>query len=272
MIPDLRGRVAVVTGAAGGIGLALCKRFAAEGMSVVMADVHPARLDGAAATLAAETGADVLAVPTDVSSWAAVEVLAAASVERFGAVHLLCNNAGVTLPGVTWEYSLEEWEWVIGVNLRGVVHGIKAFVPPMLAHREPAHVVNTASLGGLMAFPGLAMYTATKYGVVGLSETLAHDLADRPASIGVSVLCPGPTETDLRSHSRALHPESHDDVDANDYEGVVRIPPADVADQVVEAIRTGRFWILTHPEYDATIEERTRKMLETSAVMPPSIL
>ena len=116
------------------------------------------------------------------------------------------------------------------------------------------------------------MYTATKYAVVGLSETLAQDLADRAASIGVSVLCPGPTETDFRSHSRALHPEGHEDVDANEYEGVERIPPADVAGQVVEAIRSGRFWILTHPEYDATIEERTRKMLESSAVVTPSIL
>ena len=272
MIPDLRGRVAVVTGAASGIGLALCERFAAEGMRVVMADVHPERLDAAAAALAAETGAEVLGVPTDISSWAAVEALAAASGERFGAVHVLCNNAGVTLPGVTWEYSLEEWEWVIGVNLSGVVHGIRAFVPPMLAHREPAHVVNTASIGGLMAFPGIAVYTATKYAVIGLSETLAHDLAGRAASIGVSVLCPGPTETDLRSHSRALHPEGEDDLDANEYEGVERIPPADVAGQVVEAIRSGRFWILTHPEYDATIEKRTRKMLETSAVVTPSIL
>ena len=272
MIPDLRGRVAVVTGAASGIGLALCERFAAEGMRIVMADVDPARLDRAAATLAAETGAEVLAVPTDVSSWAAVEALAAASAERFDAVHLLCNNAGVTLPGVTWEYSLEEWEWVIGVNLRGVVHGVRAFVPPMLTHGESAHVVNTASIGGLMAFPGLAMYTATKYGVVGLSETLAQDLADRAASIGVSVLCPGPTETDFRSHSRALHPEGHEDVDANEYEGVERIPPADVAGQVVEAILNGRFWILTHPEYNATIEERTRKMLESSAIVTPPIL
>ena len=237
-----------------------------------MADVDPARLIGAASTLRAETGAEVLAVPTDISSWAAVEALATASAEQFGSVHLLCNNAGVTLPGVTWEYSREEWEWVIGVNLHGVVHGIRAFVPSMLAHGEPAHVVNTASIGGLMAFPGLAPYAATKYGVVGISETLAHDLAERAASVGVSVLCPGPTETNLRSHSRALHPEGDGDVRMNDYEGVERIPPAEVAGQVVEAICTGRFWVLTHPEYDAAIAERTRSMLATGAVVRPSIL
>ena len=175
--------------------------------------------------LAADTGAAVLAVPTDISSWPAVEALAMASAEQFGSVHVLCNNAGVTLPGVTWEYSREEWEWVIGVNLHGVVHGIRAFVPSMLAHGEPAHVVNTASIGGLMSFPGLAPYAATKYGVVGLSETLAQDLAERDASVGVSVLCPGPTETELRSHSRALHPEGDDDLVTNDYEGVVADSP-----------------------------------------------
>ena len=156
---------------------------------------------------------------------------------KFGSVHVLCNNAGVTLPGVTWEYSREEWEWVIGVNLHGVVHGIRAFVPSMLAHGEPAHVVNTASIGGLMSFPGLAPYAATKYAVVGISETLAQDLAGRDAPVGVSVLCPGPTETELRSHSRALYPDRDDDPVTNDYEGVVRIPPAEVANQVIEAIR-----------------------------------
>lgn len=261
-----------MTGAAGGIGLALCERFAAEGMGIGMADVDPARLEEAASRLAAESGAEVLAVATDVSSWDAVEALAAATTERFGAVHVLCNNAGVTRPRVTWECSLEEWEWVIGVNLRGVVHGIKAFLPQMLAQREPAHIVNTASIGGLVAFPGLAMYAATKYGVVGLSETLANDLALQDASVGVSVLCPGPTETDFRSHSRALHPEGDEDSGVNEYEGVRRIPPARVAAQVVDAIRTGRFWILTHPEYDTTIEQRTRAMLDDGTVVTPEIL
>ena len=261
-----------MTGAAGGIGLALCERFATEGMSVVMADVDPVRLGEASSKLADDTGAAVLAVPTDISSWPAVEALARASGEEFGSVHVLCNNAGVTLPGVTWEYSRDEWEWVIGVNLNGVVHGIRAFVPSMLAHGEPAHVVNTASIGGLMSFPGLAPYAATKYAVVGLSETLAQDLTGQDVSIGVSVLCPGPTETELRSHSRALHPERSDDLVTNDYEGVVRIHPAEVADQVVEAIRTDRFWVLTHPEYNAVIAERTKSMLETGAIVRPSIL
>ena len=241
-------------------------------MSVVMADVDPVRLGEASSKLASDTGAAVLAVPTDVSSWPSVEALATAAAEQFGSVHVLCNNAGVTLPGVTWEYSREEWEWVIGVNLRGVIHGIRAFVPTMLAHGERAHVVNTASIGGLMSFPGLAPYAATKYAVVGISETLVQDLARRGASIGVSVLCPGPTETDLRSHSRALHPEGDDGLATNDYEGVVRIPPAEVANQVIEAIRTDRFWVLTHPEYNDVIAERTRSMLGEGAIVRPSIL
>ena len=182
LIVELRGRVAVVTGAAGGIGLALCERFAAEGMSVVMADVDPVRLGEASSKLAARYRRSGTRRADRHLELAGRRGSGEGQRERFGSVHVLCNNAGVTLPGVTWEYSREEWEWVIGVNLLGVVHGIRAFVPSMLAHGEPAHVVNTASIGGLMSFPGLAPYAATKYGVVGLSETLAQDLAGRDAS------------------------------------------------------------------------------------------
>lgn len=268
---ELRGRVAVVTGAASGIGFALCEQFAVEEMRIVMADIDPERVQAAAEGLAAESGAHAIAVPTDASRWRDVEALANAAVERFGAVHVLCNNAGVTRPGLTWEFTLEEWEWVLGVNLRGVIHGIKAFVPGMIERGEPAHVVNTASIGGLLAFPGLTMYTASKFGVVGLSEGLAHDLRQQAAPVGVSVLCPGPTATDLRSHSRRLHPGGLDADDPDEYAGVVRIPASDVAAQVVEAIRSDRFWILTHPEYGATIEQRHRAMLETGEAVAPAM-
>ena len=147
-----------------------------------MADVDPAALDAAAARLAADTGADVLAVPTDVMNWDEVAALEARVVDRFGAVHVLCNNAGVQLPGVTWEFTRREWEWVLGVNLGGVVHGVRSFLRGMVEHGEPGHVVNTASVGGLVAFPDLAPYTAAKYGVVGLSECLEHDLRAQDAA------------------------------------------------------------------------------------------
>jgi NAD(P)-dependent dehydrogenase (short-subunit alcohol dehydrogenase family) len=257
----------VVTGAAGGIGLALARQLAAEGMNVVIADVDGDRL----AAAAEQVGGETLAVPTDVGSTESVEALARDAAERFGDVHLLCNNAGVTLPGVTWEFTQEEWNWVIRVNLLGVVHGLRAFVPAMIAHGEQAHVVNTASIGGLVAFPGLALYAATKYGVVGLSETLAGDLARVGARVGVSVLCPGPTETDFRSNSRSLHPQGAE-ADPSEYEGVVRVSPASVAEQVVAAIRDGRFWILTHPEYSDTVTRRTEAIVGGGGLVVPRIV
>jgi NAD(P)-dependent dehydrogenase (short-subunit alcohol dehydrogenase family) len=258
--------VAVVTGAAGGIGLALCEAFAAQGMRVVMADVDPGRLRSAADGI----DGDVEAVPTDASRWDDVERLAQRTVERFGAPHVLCNNAGVTLPGLTWEFTLEEWEWVLAVNVRGVVHGIKAFVPRMIERGGASHIVNTASIGGLLAFPGLAMYCASKYAVVGLSESLRHDLREQGHPIGVSVLCPGPTETDLRRHSRGLKPGAEDPDAADEYAGVSRIPPAQVATETVEAIRSDRFWILTHPAFGGAIERRTHGILETDEVVVPA--
>jgi NAD(P)-dependent dehydrogenase (short-subunit alcohol dehydrogenase family) len=269
---ELSSRVAVVTGAASGIGLALCERLAAEGMRVVMADVDPTRLQVAAERLAAETDAEVLAVPTDASRWDAVETLATRALERFGSVHVLCNNAGVTRPGAIWQATFEEWDWLLAVNLSGVFYGIKAFVPGMIDRGEPAHVVNTASIGGLLAYPGLGAYAASKYGVVGLSESLLHDLRALGAPVGVSVLCPGPVATDFRSHSRALHPEGPEPDVPGEYDDVVRIPTSDVAAQVVDAIRRGRFWILTHPAYRETIESRTRGIVETDEVVVPGFL
>src|SRR5262249_23295599 len=149
---------------------------------------------------------EVLAVPTDVTSWEEMDALQARVVERFGAVHLLCNNAGVQLPGPAWEVGRTGWEWVLGGNLGGGIPGVKAFLPDMCERGEPGHVVNTASVGGLVAFPGLAPYTAAKYGVVGLSECLEHDLRERGVPIGVSVLCPGPTLSSLRENSTLLRP------------------------------------------------------------------
>ena len=265
---ELAGKVAVVTGAASGIGFALCEAFAAEGMRVAMADVEPAALEEAAGRL----DADVLAVPTDVTSWDEVDALEAQVVERFGAAHVLCNNAGVQLPGATWEFTRAEWEWVLGVNLGGVVHGLRSFLPGMVARGEPAHVVNTASVGGLLAFPGLGPYTAAKYAVVGLSECLEHDLRAAGAPVGVSVLCPGPTLSSLRENSTLLRPGGEDGREVPLVTELPRVPAADVAAQVVDAIRTNRFWILTHPAYNETIRERSRGIVDTDAVVVPELV
>ena len=268
---ELRGKVAVVTGGASGIGYALCELFAHEGMQVVMSDVAGDRLDEAAQQLGAATGADVVGAQADVTRWEDVERLADRAIERVGAVHVLCNNAGVQRDGYTWEFSLEEWQWILGVNLWGTIHGVKAFLPAMLERGEPAHVVNTASIGGLVAFRRLAMYAAAKAGVIGLSETLHNDLRDRGAPIGVSVLCPGPTMSGLREHSRSLHPGGAEEAPISLVTHVERTPATEVAARVVDAIRSGRFWVLTHPEYNGLIEQRFRGLLETDVVVEANV-
>ena len=259
---DLAGRTAVVTGAASGIGLALSERFAAEGMRVVMADVDEARVEEAASRVG--NGTEVLAARVDVASYDEVERLAARTAERFGGVHLLCNNAGVQMLGPAWELDLEEWRWMLDINLWGVIHGIRSFVPSMVEHGETGHVVNTASVGGLVTFPGMAMYAASKAAVVALSEALHHDLRDRGAPIGVSVLCPGPTETQFRVHSRALNPAGAEPTLTDDYAGVVRIPTS--------AVRRGRFWVLTHPEYASLVTERAEGIAAGDAVVRGRVL
>src|ERR1700687_6002094 len=172
---EFRGKVAVVTGAASGIGRALAQRFAREGMKVVLADVEPAALEQAAREIDA-SGATTFAVRTDVSKAADVERLAQATVERFGAVHVVCNNAGVAVSGPTWMNTVADWEWVLGVNLWGVIHGVRVFTPLLLSHGGEGHIVNTASMAGMISGPGTAVYTVSKFGVVALSETLHHEL------------------------------------------------------------------------------------------------
>jgi NAD(P)-dependent dehydrogenase (short-subunit alcohol dehydrogenase family) len=264
-IETLRDRVAVVTGAASGIGFALCERLAAEGMHVVLAD-----LDANAVRAAAERiGGAALAVRADVSRWEDVEALERAAVERFGAVHLLCNNAGVTLVGRAWRFSVEEWRWLLGVNLFGVVHGVHAFVPGMVERGEPAHVVNTASVAGLLGFPSIAAYSTSKFAVVGLSESLLHDLRAKGAPVGVSVICPGAVDTPLRDHSAQLRLGAESGAGAPaDPNGATRTSPAVVADLAVDAILEDRFWVLPHPAYVELVEQRTRGIAETGAVVP----
>ena len=264
-IETLRGRVAVVTGAASGIGFALCEQLAGAGMQVVLADID----EDAVRAAAGRIGGGALAVRADVSRWEDVEALERAAVERFGAVHVLCNNAGVTLVGRAWRFSVEEWRWLLGVNLFGVVHGVRAFVPGMVERGEPAHVVNTASVAGLLGFPSIAAYSTSKFAVVGLSESLLHDLRAKGAPVGVSVVCPGAVDTSLREHSAQLRPGAEPGASAPpDPDGASRTPPSAVAGLVVEAILHDRFWVLPHDAYGELVERRARGIVETGEVVP----
>ena len=251
---EFRDKVAVVTGAASGIGFGLARRFASEGMKVVMADVEEPALKSAADELESD-GAEILAVVTDVSDHAAVQSLAAATFDRFGTAHIVCNNAGIGTGGLAWEVSEAKWRWIVGVNLMGVVHGIQAFVP-RLVEQGDGHVVNTASAAGLTTGPGMSPYFATKHAVVALSESLAADLAGVGSSVGVSVLCPQWVKTRISDAERNRPMDVEPIEDAPDG-GAMRefirsliasgMEPSEVADHVVDAITSNRFYILTHP-------------------------
>ncbi len=259
---DLAQRTAVVTGAANGIGRAMVGRLATAGMRVVLADIDERDL-AAAATELESAGHQVLGVPTDVSDPASVDQLADAAWSRFGHVHLLHNNAGVGLAGNAWETTLADWAWLLGVNLHGVIHGIRSFVPRMLDHGGPGHVVNTASMAALAAPPGLAAYAASKHAVLGLSEALRRDLIAVGSSIGVTVVCPGVVTTDIaraerhrpkrfqnsRGGSPAVVPLAlPPTIDPDDASLGVLSPMTaeDVADRILEAIAADRFLVLTH--------------------------
>lgn len=261
---EFAGRVAVVTGAGSGIGLALARALAAESMSVVLADVEHAALEKAAAAIA-ETGVEVLAVRTDVSDPAEVEALADAAYDRFGAVHVLCNNAGVSGGGLSWEISLEDWDWVLGVNLRGVINGVHAFVPRMVAGGEDGHVVNTASVAGLVTTPFMASYNVSKHGVVALSETMSIELAMVGSPLGVSVVCPGWVRTRIHEADRNRPGGVVGDTDDPALVAMRAVveqwiangmDPADVAALVVDAIRERRFYVKTHAVLEDLIRRR----------------
>lgn len=258
-LTELAGKVAVVTGAAGGLGLAMARRFTGEGMRVVLSDVDAAALDAAAASLAA-TGADVRAVVTDVSHGKDVERLAETSYAAFGAVHVLCANAGVVKSARVWTLTREDWEWVLGVDLWGVIHAVRAFLPRMLAGGEPGHVVTTASMSALLPMPRLAAYGAAKAAVAALSESLLHDLAAEGADIGVSVFCPGFVATGITASARNRPPALAATAPSSGRRTVAGVTPTITADEaaghVLDAVRTGRFWVLTHPDYREVIRER----------------
>jgi NAD(P)-dependent dehydrogenase (short-subunit alcohol dehydrogenase family) len=236
-------------------------------MRVVIADVERAALDEAGEALADEFGADnVSGVLTDVRDEMAVDALAAAAFERFGTAHVLCNNAGVGVGGLAWTVPADRWRWIVDVNLLGVAHGVRAFVPRMIEQGE-GHVINTASAAGIITGPGMSPYFATKHAVVAMSESLHFDLQLTGAAVGVSVLCPEWVRTNIAESERnrpddVAAVEPPEGVDAEAVRAFMRelvdrgIDPAAVADQVLDAIRTGRFWILTHPGTLATAQKR----------------
>ena len=273
----LAGKTAVVTGAASGIGRALAGAFAAEGMRVVLADVEAAALDEAAHAI----GGDAIAVRTDVSNGDQVEALAVAAERAFGAVHLVCNNAGVALSGLSWMHTIADWEWVLGVNLWGVIHGVRAFMPRLLANGGEGHMVNTASIAGLLSGPGMAVYGVSKHGVVTLTETLHHELRLLGSPVGVSVLCPAGVATRIMDADRNRPARLADTIpplpggegmrEAATASLAAGLPPERVATLVVDAVRTRRFWVLPHPEWKRYVRIRLEDVLEDRNPSPEAI-
>jgi NAD(P)-dependent dehydrogenase (short-subunit alcohol dehydrogenase family) len=269
----LAGRVAVVTGGASGIGLGIAQACAGAGMKLALLDVEAGALEKARAEL--PRGAEAIAVRADVSDPASLEAAAEQVMGRFGRVDLLCNNAGVLVHGPLVESAARDWSWLVGVNLLGVAHGLRVFVPRIRAHGEGGHVVNSASIAGLTAIPGLGIYSATKFAVVALSETLREELA--PDGIGVSVLCPGGVRTRIHEAERNRpggpgppparvpgEPEVGSVVDTG-------MDPARVGEIVLRAVERNDLYVLTHPEFRAGFEERARAILaafERAAAAP----
>ena len=271
-----------MTGGASGIGKGMAARFAAEGMKLVLADVERPALEAAVAELRG-AGAPVLGALCDVSKPASVESLAQQAFDEFGAVHVLCNNAGVAggMPKPIWEQSLEDWGWVMGVNLMGVVHGMRSFLPRMLQQGTEGHVVNTASMAGLI--PGAGIYGVTKHAVVALSESLSNELLLQGAKLKVSVLCPGWVNTRIIESERnrpeapreapgPLAPQLELARQAVAQLIAGGIDPLEVGDVVVEAIRAERFYVLTHPSWKNMIEHRMQNILQGRAPVgvPPA--
>jgi NAD(P)-dependent dehydrogenase (short-subunit alcohol dehydrogenase family) len=274
---DLSGKVAVVTGAASGIGNAMATRFAAEGMKVVLADIEEGPLADAEKKLT-DTGATVLAVPTDVTKGDQMDALAQKTYEAFDTVHVICNNAGVAAGGPMWTLTEADWQWVLGVNLWGVIHGVRVFVPRMVEQGE-GHVVNTASMAGLTSVPMMGPYNVSKHGVVTLSETLSVELGLHASPVKVSVLCPGWVNTRIHEadRNRPAELQRGEDEDPNMAEMgrqmigsliSTGLDPTEVARQVLEAVREERFYILTHPDMKPSIQKRMDDILEGRTPSP----
>ncbi len=279
---EFKGKVAVITGAASGIGRAIAERCVSEGMNAVLADVDEASLARAESELKA-LGGDVLAVRTDVARRKDVEQLARQTLDAFGQVHLLVNNAGVGAGGSAWEATWNDWDWVIGVNLWGVIHGVKVFTPLMLKQNVECHIVNTSSAAGLLVGGGSAPYATTKHAVVALSESLYLALEQRKSLVKVSVLCPGLVRTNIADSE--LHRPSDlknepVEMSAEMQAGLkmfraaidAAMPPAQVAGAVFDAIRNEQFYILSHPEWLEAVQMRTDKLLRMENPQNPTAI
>jgi NAD(P)-dependent dehydrogenase (short-subunit alcohol dehydrogenase family) len=275
---DLRGRTAVVTGAASGIGRSLARRFAAEGMSVVLADVERRALEETATEVEAASPTKIVSVVTDVSQAKSVEGLAARAFADFGAVHVLCSNAGVFQGGLIWECAPTDFEWTLGVNLWGILHAAQSFVPRMLEQGDDAHIVNTVSMAGLATTPFCAPYEVSKFAAAAATECLAHDLASQGAPIKVSLLCPGSVDTEI-ARSRRNRPERFAGAqttsaafveDALAGTTAAGAHPDTVADLVVQAIRDETFLVPTTSSYRRQILDRAEALAERKLPPPAS--
>jgi len=261
-VDSFKDKVAVVTGGGSGIGRALALSLAREGARLVLADLDEPAMDGVARQ-AREQGVETLTVRTDVTELAQVQALAERAWKAFGAVHVLCNNAGVAAWGGLDKATHRDWQWVLGVNLWGVIHGIEAFVPRMITGGQRGHIVNTASMAGLIASQGLGVYNTSKYAVVGLSETLAKDL--KPYGIGVSVLCPMGVETRIRESERSRPAALRNEAAAEPAVELIGryLAPETVAGMVLDAIRRGELYVITHDEGLEPLRRRFERMQQS---------
>ncbi|TDN58017.1 SDR family NAD(P)-dependent oxidoreductase [Paraburkholderia sp. BL10I2N1] len=266
---QLKDKISVITGAASGFGRELAICCAREGMHLVLTDVDEKGLQDTVGLLPQST--QTLALKCDVAKAEQVEQVAIKTFERFGAAHLLFNNAGVVLAGPLWATTLQDWEWVFGINVMGVAHGIRSFVPHMLEQKSPCHIVNTASRAGLVPVPGGGIYCASKHAVVAMSECLQLELEAAGAQIGVSVLCPGFVNTGIAEAARnrpaelaATNPLGARFLSTGHDERIrdARFSAADIAQMTLEAVKAGRFYILPHPETREQIENRMRDILD----------
>ncbi len=279
-----QGKTAVVTGAASGIGKALALRFCEEGMNVVLADIEPAALKAAVSELES-SGYSVCGVVTDVAKPEQVSALADAAFDTFGGAHIVCNNAGIFTGGLLWEESLADYQWSLDVNLWGVIHGVRAFVPRMIDQGEPCHVVNTASMAALTTMPFAGVYHMTKHAVLAFSESLYHELALTAPQVGVSVLCPELIKTGIANCDRNRPAQYSGEGDIVESDARTRVhdsiasgvsgglPPREMAERVFQAVKDNRFYILSNDGWMESARTRIEDILQgrNPTLAPPDL-